>query len=291
LFGGDDDEENDSSGQAAAMSFPDVPDWTHSQKLAWEKETIGFYLTSHPLTQHARRIERYAANRNSELAEMEDGAQVVVGGMISAIKLANAKKPSRNGNTKYANFDLEDPSGIMRCIAWPEDYARYEELIKAESVIIVAGKVDRRGREPNLVVNRIYTLDQADKEFTSQVAIKFEKGLHSHEDVQRVRNVISRFPGSTDVILLVDSWADQIRNLNSTGNGNGDDDSNGTGDEKADNGTGAGSRLRYILTTSNECKVNIGPELLNALAEIVGEENYDLKATKSRKPSGQSVGR
>jgi DNA polymerase-3 subunit alpha len=283
------------------MSFPDVPDWTHSQKLAWEKETIGFYLTSHPLTQHARRIERYAANRNAELAEMEDGAQVVVGGMISAIKLANAKKPSRNGNTKYANFDLEDPSGIMRCIAWPEDYARYEELIKAESVIIVAGKVDRRGREPNLVVNRIYTLDQADKEFTSQVAIKFEKGLHSHEDVQRVRNVISRFPGSTDVILLVDSWADQIRNLyaNGTAGGNGarndagigQDDGSASSDEKSENDSGAGSRLRYILTTSNECKVNIGPELLTALAEIVGEDNYDLKATKSRKPSGQSMGR
>jgi DNA polymerase III alpha subunit len=39
----------------------------------------------------------------------------------------------------------------MRCIAWPEDYARYEELIKPESVIIVAGKVDRRSREPNLL--------------------------------------------------------------------------------------------------------------------------------------------
>ena len=232
---------------------------------------------------------------------MEDGTQVVVGGMISAIKLATAKKPSRNGNTKYANFDLEDPSGIMRCIAWPEDYARYEELIKAESVIIVAGKVDRRGREPNLVVNRIYTLDQADKEFTSQVAIKFEKGLHSHEDVQRVRNVISRFPGSTDVILLVDSWADQIRNLyakgTASGNGAGndadisEDDDSGSSDEKSENDSGAGSRLRYILTTSNECKVNIGPELLTALAEIVGEDNYDLKATKSRKPSGQSTGR
>ena len=301
LFGGDDDEQNDASGTAVSMSFPDVPDWTHSQKLAWEKETIGFYLTSHPLTQHSRRIERYAANRNADLAEMEDGTQVVVGGMISAIKLATAKKPSRNGNTKYANFDLEDPSGIMRCIAWPEDYARYEELIKAESVIIVAGKVDRRGREPNLVVNRIYTLDQADKEFTSQVAIKFEKGLHSHEDVQRVRNVIARFPGSTDVILLVDSWADQIRNLyargTASGNGAGndadmsEDDDSGSSDEKSENDSGAGSRLRYILTTSNECKVNIGPELLTALAEIVGEDNYDLKATKSRKPSGQSTGR
>ena len=51
------------------------------------------------------------------------------------------------------------------------------------------------------------------------------------------------------------------------------------------------SRLRYILTTGNDCKVNIGPEFLEALAEIVGEDNFDLKAAKTKKPAGQSIGR
>ncbi len=212
--------------------------------------------------------------------------KVVIGGMISAIKIATAKKASRNGNMKYANFDLEDPSGIIRCIAWSDDYARYEELIKSENVIIVAGKVDRRGREPNVVVNRILTLDQADKEFTSQVAIKFEKGLHSTDDIQRVRNVITKYPGSTDVILIVDSWAENGASLNGNGNGNGHHETS-TDDLE----TTAGTRLRYILTTGNDCKVNIGPDLLQALTDIVGEGNFDLKATKTKKPSGQSVGR
>ena len=277
-----------------AISLPDVPDWTPSQKLAWEKETIGFYLTSHPLTQHAKRIERYVANHNSELAEMEDGVQVTVGGMISSIKLATAKKSSRNGHNRYANFDLEDSTGIIRCIAWPEDYARYEELIRTENVIIVAGKVDRRSREPNLVVNRIYTLDQADKEFTAQVAIKFEKGMHSKDDIQRVRNVVSRFPGSTEVILIVDSFAENQRNVTSkNGNGhasgNGDENGPAASDDIAEGSSV--SRLRYILTTGNDCKVNIGPEFLQALADIVGEDNFDLKAAKTKKPSGQSIGR
>ncbi len=285
LFGGDDDDMDD-AGEPMGISLPDVPDWTPSQQLAWEKETIGFYLTSHPLTQHARRIERYAANHNAELAEMDDGVQVIVGGMISSIKLATAKKSSRNGHNKYANFDLEDSTGIIRCIAWPEDYARYEELIKPESVIIVAGKVDRRSREPNLIVNRIYTLDQADKEFTAQVAIKFEKGLHSSDEIHRVRNVVSRFPGSTEVILIVDSFAENAR---------GGDSANGNGkaDTDSDDSEGGSSvdRLRYILTVGNDCKVNIGPEFLQALADVVGEDNYDLKAAKTRRPSGAGAGR
>jgi len=282
LFGGDDDD----TGEPMGISLPVVPDWTPSQQLAWEKETIGFYLTSHPLTQHARRIERYVANHNADLAEMEDGVQVIVGGMISSIKLATAKKSSRNGHNKYANFDLEDSTGIIRCIAWPEDYARYEDLIKPESVIIVAGKVDRRSREPNLVVNRIYTLDQADKEFTAQVAIKFEKGLHSRDEIQRVRSVLSRFPGPTEVILIVDSFAENARNGHSS-HGNGKTE---TPSEDSEDGSSV-ARLRYILTAGNDCKVNIGPEFLQALADVVGEDNYDLKAAKTRRPSGTSPGR
>ena len=291
LFGGDEDDADD-SGKSIAISLPDVPDWTPPQKLAWEKDTIGFYLTSHPLTQHARRIERYAANHNSELAEMEDGVQVTVGGMISSIKLATAKKSSRNGHNRYANFDLEDSSGIMRCIAWPEDYARYEELIKMENVIIVAGKVDRRSREPNLIVNRIHTLDQADKEFTTHVAIKFEKGLHSHDDIQQVRNVVTRFPGATEVILIVDSFAENLRGgKGMSEHGNHDADSHGQGDSDEQSEGSPVLRLRYILTTGNECKVNIGPEFLQALAAVVGGDNYDLKTAKAKRPSGQSTGR
>ena len=145
LFGGDDAEADD-DGDEFRISLPDVPDWTHSQKLAFEKESLGFYLTSHPLTQHSKRIERYAQTKNRELVDMEDGAVVTIAGMIGSIKLATAKKSSTNGQNRYANFDLEDATGIIRCIAWPSDYSRFEDVIKAENIVIVQGKVDRRGR-------------------------------------------------------------------------------------------------------------------------------------------------
>jgi hypothetical protein len=101
------------------------------------------------------------------------------------------------------------------------------------------------------------------------------------------------------VILIVDSFAENARNgatksngtTTANGNGHADDDTEDTSDDKPDSSSGAGSRLRYILTTGNECKVNVGPELLQALSDIVGEANYDLKAAKTRRPTGQSVGR
>lgn len=294
LFGGDDPEDLDDAG-AAVVNFPDVPDWPKPQKLAAEKECLGFYLTSHPLAQHSRRINRYSQVKNKQLADMDDGAVVTIAGMVGAIKIATAKKTNANGLNKYANFDLEDATGIIRCIAWPSDYDRFKELIKTENILIVQGKVDRRGREPNIVANRLLTLDQADKEFTSQVAIKFDRGVHSLDDVETVRKVLSRYPGSTDVVLVVDSSDGQ--------NGTVPDDaltSSGvtsvkgtttTAETKSDAEPAESNRIRYILTTGKDCQVSVGPEFQQALKDAIGEDFYELKAAMSSNGTGGSVGR
>ena len=294
LFGGDDDTADD--GSEVQISLPDVPDWTKSQKLAYEKECLGFYLTSHPLTQHSRRIDRYAQTTNKQLADMDDGVPVTIVGMIGAIKIATAKKTNANGLNKYANFDLEDPTAIVRCIAWPSDYDRFKEIIKSENIVVVQGKVDRRGREPNIVCNRILTLDQADKEFTSQVAIKFDQGLHTLEDIENVRNVLNHYPGSTDVILVVDSndpnaALTEAAGLSESGQSSTDSGASTAVAEPQTAVEAPVNRLRYVLTTGKDCQVSVGPEFQQALRDAIGEEFFQLKATVSSGGNGGSVGR
>ncbi|MEO1979587.1 MAG: OB-fold nucleic acid binding domain-containing protein, partial [Fuerstiella sp.] len=298
LFGGDDAESAaDTNSGDVQISLPDVPDWPKSQKLAIEKECLGFYLTSHPLAQHSKRIERYAQTKNKDIADMEDGAPVTIAGMVGAIKIATAKKTNANGLNKYANFDLEDATTILRCIAWPSDYDRFKELIKTENIVIIQGKVDRRGREPNIVINRIMTLDQADREFTSQVAIKFDRGLHTLEDVENVRKILSHYPGSTDVILVVDS-AEQSRGGAEYGASDGQTaaDSDGTATAVAEPQTATSSetgskRIRYILTTGKDCQVTVGKEFQQALRDTIGEGFFELKAATSSNGGGGAKGR
>ncbi len=257
LFGNDGDEDEL---EEVSVSLPNVPDWTHLQKLVAEKDSLGFYLTSHPLSQYSQRIAMYAQTKTRQLADLEDGEIVTVTGMVGSIKTATSKKPTASGQNRYANFDLEDPSGIVRCIAWAANYARYEGLIKTDNITVVQGRVDRRGREPNLIVNRMFSLDDADREFTTQVAIKFEQGLHTRNDIETVYRVIQKHPGSTGVILVVDSR------------------------EPADDNTSdsdvASGRLRYILTTGTGCDVNVSPEFRRELLESIGEQYFEFKVGK-----------
>lgn len=252
LFG---DDSGDDDSPAVSVSLPQVPDLTHSQKLGLEKESFGFYLTSHPLSQHADRITRHATHSTRQLSNFETGTEVLLGGMIGSIKKTATKKPSRNGHTRYVNFDFEDAAGIIRCIMWPEDYARIGDKVVPEAICFIKGKVDRRGREPNVIVNHLLTLDEADKEFTNQVAIKFQRGLHTEQDMVRASNVLKQFPGRTEVVIIVD-----------------------TVDQQHDD-----NHLRYIMTTPSDVRVSCSRELQDALADAVGREHFEFHSTPQKK--------
>jgi len=248
--------------QAIVQTMPDVPDWTHAQRLAYEKEVIGFYLTSHPLTEHAAKLQAYATHRNRDLIELEDRTEVLVGGMIGSIKRTQTKKPSKNGHTRYANFDLEDVTGIVRCIIWPEDFARQGELVQPEQICFVRGRVDRRGREPNLIVQELITLEQADKKFTEQVALKFQRGLHTEADIERAKSIIRRYPGKCEVVLVIETFEDDAPDR----------------------------KLRYLLSTGPDFKVAADAQVEAELAELLGKQNVKFHGAPRKRSNGSANG-
>ena len=267
LFGGDDEPAPNEPASQAGGNLPDAPDWTHSQKLTAEKEVLGFFLTSHPLTQFADKLTKHTTHDNKQLGDLEDGTEVLVAGMIGSIKKAQTKKPSRNGHSKYVNFDLEDPSGIVRCIMWPEDYARLGDKIQPEAVVFLKGKVDRRSREPNLIVNQLLTVEEADKNFTTQIASNFKRGLHGEREMTRAKQILENHPGKTDVVLIVDT-PDQ---------------------------NDPSQHFRFVLSTPSQLKVSCNADLQSSLNELLGREHIQLitppKETRMRSAGAASTGR
>jgi len=258
LFGGGDDE--DSTDDGVTQSLPEAPDWSHAKMLQAEKEVFGFYLTSHPLTENEAQFRRYATHTTVDLGDLDDKAEVFLAGMISSIKRSATKKPSRNGHTRYVNFDFEDPQGIVRCIMWPEQFARQGDLVEPDAICYVKGKVDRRGREPNVIVDRLMTQDDVERELTDLLAIKFQRGLHTEHQMVQVRDILHKYPGKTEVRLLVD----------------------------AANASNPEERLRYVMTTPNALCVSCGMKLRHDLSDVLGTEHFRFHAA-AKKASGRTV--
>jgi DNA polymerase III subunit alpha len=231
------------------------------------KQLLEILFTSHPLTQFADKLSKHTTHENKQLGDLEDGTEVLVAGMIGSIKKAQTKKPSRNGHSKYVNFDLEDPTGIVRCIMWPEDYARLGDKVQPEAVVFLKGKVDRRSREPNLIVNQLFTVEEADKNFTTQIAINFKRGLHGEREMTRTKQILESHPGKTDVILIVDT------------------------PDPAD----PSQHFRYVLSTPSNFKVSCNADLQQDLHTLLGREHIQLiappKETRMRSMGSASIGR
>src|SRR4029079_13133638 len=101
--------DEDDAANVRGQLLPDLPEWDDKEKLANEKEVLGFYLTSHPLAEHQQTLSTYCTHNTAAITDLPGRTEVMLGGIIGAIKHSQTKN-ARAGetNTRYAMFDLED---------------------------------------------------------------------------------------------------------------------------------------------------------------------------------------
>ncbi len=198
LFGDADEEE-----EKPTVTLPDIPEFDERERLAGEKEVLGFYLSSHPLAQYQRQLAAYCSHSTVDSANLNDKAEVVMGGMLSAIKTAHVRNPRPDAPSKYAMFDLEDMHGSIRCIVWPEDYVKYVEFVKPDAILVVHGVIDRSRDEANLIVNKLMRLEQAESLSRAPLWIPIDETQNGLDTLEQVREIIRGYPGDRDVQLAL----------------------------------------------------------------------------------------
>ena len=191
--------------EKVAVKLPEIPETPDRERLAAEKEVLGFYLSSHPLAEYEEKLSQFCSHTAADIPNLPDRAEVILGGMLSAIKFAHVKK-LRPGSTatKYANFDLEDKDGAIRCILWPDDFVKQGEFVQPDAVVVVRGVIDRRGGdEANLVVNELVPFDQLESRYTSGMMICLEERDTDTGTLKLVHEIIRGYPGTRDLHFLV----------------------------------------------------------------------------------------
>jgi len=201
LFGGGDQDQKDT----AAASLPDIPEWEQRERLAKEKEVLGFYLTSHPLAEHENVLATYCSHTIAQAVELKHRSDVMLGGMLSAIKFAHTKNPKPGSPSRYAMFDLEDTSGMIRCILWPEPFTQYGELVQPDAILVVRGSVDKRpgSEEANIIVNELIPLEQMAARYTRGVMIRVLEAEHGVQKLEQLHEILRGYPGACELQLLL----------------------------------------------------------------------------------------
>ena len=203
LFGAFDDDASDGEDSATPTPLPEMEEWPEREKLIAEKEVLGFYLASHPLSEFETKLSTFRSHTTDGLSDIKDRGEVILGGMISSIKFTHTKNAKPGAPTKYANFDLEDMQGSIRCIVWPKSFVDCGDRVIADAVVLAKGKIDRRGGgdEANLIIDELIPLEELDARYTHGLRIRLDEQEHDKQTLTRLREILRGYPGKQEMLF------------------------------------------------------------------------------------------
>ena len=187
-------------GVAAASAAPQLPEqaeWPEAQRLAGEKEMLGFYVTGHPLREHARPLELFTSFRLDQVpVDPSRRREVWVGGLLAGLRVQN----TRRGDL-MARATLEDLGGTIDIVFFPKTYAKFSALLQAQAPVLIKGNVAGETERPELHADEIVQLADAWTQRTSRLSVVVPETTVDGERLASLRRVLDLVPGPVPVGL------------------------------------------------------------------------------------------
>jgi DNA polymerase-3 subunit alpha len=208
MFGGAASPEATSSAtQTAGSPLPDIEEFKNAELLKMEKELLGFYITSHPLTEHQATLERYTTASTKEALLCSEGTEVTIGGMISRVKKTITKN-GRSAGQHMAIITLEDLEGQIDGTLFAETYAavlaKHPAAVANESIVFVRGKVDKKRETPSILVNEVIPIAEAPGRLTTAVLLKLDRTRHTPDSLrEQLPPMLKQNKGNLPVFIQV----------------------------------------------------------------------------------------
>lgn len=188
-----------------------VPPWGDHEKLSYEKELLGFYVSGHPLDAYVDLFAGKNYNAIASLGDLEDRSQFKIAGVIVQVE----KKFTRKDGKPFAVIWVEDRTGMLEIVVWNDVFVTVSELLEPGRVVELRGTIDTRGDSLRATAQKI-RLPVASKTNGSSnahgngnsidepaVLLQFSPGATS-EELREVRELLASSPGGRKVQLLFD---------------------------------------------------------------------------------------
>ncbi|MBK6313289.1 MAG: DNA polymerase III subunit alpha [Blastocatellia bacterium] len=233
--------------------LPDVDEWNQLDLLTHEKETLGFYITGHPLARYRVALEEFATSDVGGLSDVAAGETVKLGGLVNDLAVRNTKKGDR-----FALFQLQDGSGSVKVVAWPETFKNSSRCIVAEAAVLVTGRLERTDDGASTVIaEEIRALDDLREREARAIAVHAPAASMTAERIEQLHALLDRHRGECDVEFVL--------------------------------GLADGSRAR--IQPNRFVRVHLTPELRSEIRKICPESDVQIHVRRPGMPQAAGAGR
>ncbi|MEW6196614.1 MAG: DNA polymerase III subunit alpha [Bacteroidota bacterium] len=179
-------------------SLPEVIPWDTKERLAKERQVLGFYLSDHPLRRYEIEYNSFATVHLGEPSTFNLNDQVRACGVVTDV----TPKTDKSGR-KMAFFKLDDFSGSCDCIMFSKAYKDFSEIIYPESTIMVKGKLESSGDTIKLHVDEALNLDTVRVKLTKRLGIVLDTSLHDEYVITHIKLLMEENEGNVPVLICV----------------------------------------------------------------------------------------
>ncbi len=180
--------------------IPDRPEWVKRDKLAFEREMLGLYVSDHPLAGLELQLAKLASTSIAELLasdSVQDGDTVVIAGLVTSVQHRVAKA---SGN-QYGMIQVEDFGGEMTVMFMGKAYTEFSPMMQGDSIVVVRGRVSMRDDGMNLHAFSLMVPDLGQADDIGTLMITMADQRATTDTVSSLAEVLSRHPGDSEVRL------------------------------------------------------------------------------------------
>jgi DNA polymerase-3 subunit alpha len=196
----------EASAEGKPVRVAETPPWSEAERLGFEKESLGFFISGHPLERFRAELAQWASATTGSLAQQAANGEVTIGGIVTALRLIKTKKGDR-----MASFVLEDLEGSVETLVFPEAYKKAGARLADDSVVLVKARAEiQDDGKARLLASDVLPLEQAKLAEARHVTIRVPLGTWDRGKGERLRDILGSHKGDCPVTLEIvraGSWS------------------------------------------------------------------------------------
>ena len=192
LFG-----ESDAEDATGIVRLPDARPLTESEQLAFEKESLGLYLSGHPVDRVAESLAHAGVKRIEDLHVSE--ASVAVAGIVAQRRSLTTRK-----GAPMAVVTLEDRAGSLEAVVFPEAFAKFGSLLDDDRLVVARGKLEKDEESARLIVAQVQTVEAVIGSVQRAMAVRLTTPPHDRRTMEALAEVFGQHPGTSPVSVEIE---------------------------------------------------------------------------------------
>lgn len=214
----------DGAASEAKLRYPELPEWPEKERLKFEKEMLGFYVSGHPIGEFRQLLRNYELHRIESIKEYGHDTPVRLGGYIAEVSLKRSKKDNR----PFAAVQLEGMGGKTECMVFPGAFEECQASLVADTVVMIEGYVaieEQRAPVPagqapggeggeapmpeesegtpiaKVIARKVIPIAKVPELYTREVHVRIREDLASPERLAKLQEILKQHHGGIPVLL------------------------------------------------------------------------------------------